>query len=186
MFNCKRPVSMGCGRVPFSASASCRSVFGISGSTVLAYGLFVGMPLFAALLVIVFRRATWSTCSASSATSSPCRCARTTGGLASRSCPRRSDVHATGIDHCRNAAQVVAGGRRQALSGPGNEKEPVELSIPRHNVSHRTDSSLECSDSCTAASCAALDRHKRASQRLRPPARQTQIAESNPRPCCVR
>ena len=37
----------------FSASASCRSVFGFSGSTVLAYGLFVGMPLFAALLVII-------------------------------------------------------------------------------------------------------------------------------------
>ena len=37
----------------FSASAPCRSVFGFSGSAVLAHGLFVGMPLFAALLVIV-------------------------------------------------------------------------------------------------------------------------------------
>ena len=37
----------------FSASAPCRSVFGLSGSTVLAYGLFVGMPLLAALLVSV-------------------------------------------------------------------------------------------------------------------------------------
>ncbi len=37
----------------FSASAPCRSVFGFSGATVLAHGLFIGMPLFAALLVIV-------------------------------------------------------------------------------------------------------------------------------------
>ena len=31
-------------------------------------------------------RATWPTCTASSATSSPCRCARTTAGAASRPC----------------------------------------------------------------------------------------------------
>ncbi len=37
----------------FSESAACRSVFGIDGATVLGYGLFVGIPLFATLLVVV-------------------------------------------------------------------------------------------------------------------------------------
>ena len=36
----------------FSESADCQSVFGTRGTTVLGYGLFVGIPLFATLLVI--------------------------------------------------------------------------------------------------------------------------------------
>lgn len=35
----------------FSASAACRSVLGLSGVTVLLHGLFVGIPLFSAILV---------------------------------------------------------------------------------------------------------------------------------------
>jgi len=37
----------------FSASASCRTVLGFSGNAVLFYGVFVGIPLHAALLVCV-------------------------------------------------------------------------------------------------------------------------------------
>ena len=36
----------------FSESADCQSVFGIRGTTVLGYGLFEGIPLFATLLII--------------------------------------------------------------------------------------------------------------------------------------
>jgi hypothetical protein len=35
----------------FAASAHCRSVFGMAGTTVLWYGLFVGFPLFLALVL---------------------------------------------------------------------------------------------------------------------------------------
>lgn len=35
----------------FSASAHCRSIFGVSGTVVLLYGAFVGIPLFACALV---------------------------------------------------------------------------------------------------------------------------------------
>lgn len=35
----------------FSASAQCQTVFGTNGTTVLLYGLFVGLPFFAGLLV---------------------------------------------------------------------------------------------------------------------------------------
>ncbi len=37
----------------FSESAHCRTVFGVSGTAVLFYGIFIGIPLHAALLVIL-------------------------------------------------------------------------------------------------------------------------------------
>lgn len=37
----------------FSADAACASVFGVAGSTVLIYGAFVGMPLAAAILIVM-------------------------------------------------------------------------------------------------------------------------------------
>lgn len=35
----------------FSASAGCQSIYGVGGTTVLGYGLFVGLPLLASLLI---------------------------------------------------------------------------------------------------------------------------------------